>query len=257
MSPKLQVAGTLVEGAVQASRRATEHLLGTQAEQGYWWAELTADTTLESDYILLQLWLHPPVNGVWAPPTRSLIEKAAHCLENLCALDEDFADLGVHVHVDVAAAVAQLDVGEAVPLLGQGQQILGEESQLFDVDAELSGAGAEEVALGADEVAEVEQLVESETFFADVVEAHVELEALAVLLDMGEAGLALAADRHQAAGNAHVDVVRLEFLGSLRRVVVENLGNRVGGLVLVGVDLLAKSFNLFELVDPLLVDVVF
>jgi len=77
MSPKLQVAGTLVEGAVQASRRATEHLLGTQAEQGYWWAELTADTTLESDYILLQLWLHPPVNGVWNPPTRSLIDKAA------------------------------------------------------------------------------------------------------------------------------------------------------------------------------------
>ena len=32
-----------------------------QTQQGYWWADLTADTTLESDYILLQLWLHPPV----------------------------------------------------------------------------------------------------------------------------------------------------------------------------------------------------
>ena len=28
---------------------------------GHWCAELTADTTLESDYILFQLWLHPPV----------------------------------------------------------------------------------------------------------------------------------------------------------------------------------------------------
>jgi len=78
MSPKLQVAGTLVEGASQAARRATDYLLGIQAEQGYWWAELTADTTLESDYILLQLWLHPPIDGVWTPPTRSLIDKAGN-----------------------------------------------------------------------------------------------------------------------------------------------------------------------------------
>ena len=80
MSPKLQVAGTLVEGASQAARRATEYLTGIQSEQGYWWAELTADTTLESDYILLQLWLHPPVNGVWNPPTRELIDKAAESI---------------------------------------------------------------------------------------------------------------------------------------------------------------------------------
>ncbi|MEJ7609168.1 MAG: hypothetical protein WKF37_23570 [Bryobacteraceae bacterium] len=30
-----------------------------QRPEGYWWADLTADTTLESDWILLQLWLHP------------------------------------------------------------------------------------------------------------------------------------------------------------------------------------------------------
>ncbi len=76
MSPKLQVAGSSLEGISQAARRATDFLVSLQAEQGYWWAELTADTTLESDYILLQLWLHPPVNGVWNPPTRPLINKA-------------------------------------------------------------------------------------------------------------------------------------------------------------------------------------
>src|ERR1700722_17019529 len=76
MSPKLQVAGTLVEGAAQASLRTTEYLTGIQSEQGYWWAELSADTTLESDYILLQLWLHPPVEGDWNPPTRYRIDRA-------------------------------------------------------------------------------------------------------------------------------------------------------------------------------------
>ena len=41
-----------------------------QARDGHWCAELTADTTLESDYILFQLWLHPPVDGMWEPATR-------------------------------------------------------------------------------------------------------------------------------------------------------------------------------------------
>lgn len=80
MSPRLQAAGTLVEGASQAARRATDYLTAHQSEQGYWWAELTADTTLESDYVLLQLWLHPPVHGVWNAPTRALIEKAVQSI---------------------------------------------------------------------------------------------------------------------------------------------------------------------------------
>src|SRR5580693_1638471 len=36
----------------QAIARSTEWLLSAQAQEGYWWAELEADTTLESDYIL-------------------------------------------------------------------------------------------------------------------------------------------------------------------------------------------------------------
>ena len=76
MTPKLQVAGTLVDGAAQAARKTAAYFAQTQSESGYWWAELTADTTLESDYILLQLWLHPPVDGVWNPPTRQFIDKA-------------------------------------------------------------------------------------------------------------------------------------------------------------------------------------
>jgi squalene-hopene/tetraprenyl-beta-curcumene cyclase len=36
----------------QAVARTTNWLLSAQASEGYWWAELEADTTLESDYIL-------------------------------------------------------------------------------------------------------------------------------------------------------------------------------------------------------------
>jgi squalene-hopene/tetraprenyl-beta-curcumene cyclase len=80
MTPQLQVADSLVAGTSRAVRRTIEYFLRTQDPSGYWWAELTADTTLESDYILLQLWLHPPVNGVWNPTTRPLIDKAAESI---------------------------------------------------------------------------------------------------------------------------------------------------------------------------------
>jgi squalene-hopene/tetraprenyl-beta-curcumene cyclase len=42
-------AGSAVERAIE---RAANHLLSAQDREGYWWAELEADTTLESDYIL-------------------------------------------------------------------------------------------------------------------------------------------------------------------------------------------------------------
>ena len=36
----------------QAVANSRNYLLSTQTQDGYWWSELEADTTLESDYIL-------------------------------------------------------------------------------------------------------------------------------------------------------------------------------------------------------------
>ena len=60
MSAPLQVRSTLESAADQAMRRAGSYLTSQQQRDGHWCAELTADTTLESDYILFQLWLYPP-----------------------------------------------------------------------------------------------------------------------------------------------------------------------------------------------------
>ncbi len=76
MSPSLQVADALLAASADTLRRASEYLLSRRTEGGYWWGDLTADTTLESDFILLELWRHPPKDGVWNPPTRPLIDKA-------------------------------------------------------------------------------------------------------------------------------------------------------------------------------------
>jgi squalene-hopene/tetraprenyl-beta-curcumene cyclase len=80
MSSSLHVESTLYAAVAQAARRAAQHLASLQHPSGYWCAELTADTTLESDFILLQLWLHPPRNGVWRPPTQALIDKAVQSI---------------------------------------------------------------------------------------------------------------------------------------------------------------------------------
>ena len=69
------------------------------------------------------------------------------------------------------------------------------------MNGEFAGASAEEMADDADVVAEVEELVEGEGVFADVVFADVDLHALAALLELGEAGLALDADGHDASGD--------------------------------------------------------
>jgi len=74
------IPDTLASAAAQAARRVADHLLELQQPGGYWCADLTADTTLESDFILLQLWMHPPEGGVWNPPTRPLVEKAVRSI---------------------------------------------------------------------------------------------------------------------------------------------------------------------------------
>jgi len=119
MSPKLQVAGTLVEGASQAATKASAHFTSTQVEQGYWRALLTADTTLESDYVLLQLWLHPPVDGVWNPPTRPLIAKAVQSILARQLQDGGFniypqgpTDLSATVKAYFALKLAGLDYND-------------------------------------------------------------------------------------------------------------------------------------------------
>jgi len=55
---------------------ACEALFARQAPEGFWCGELTADATLESDYILLQLWMHQPEGDNWDPPSRGRIGKA-------------------------------------------------------------------------------------------------------------------------------------------------------------------------------------
>ena len=79
MTPTLAPSDTLRAAGV-AIERGSRFLLNSQRADGHWCGELTADSTLESDFILFQLWLHSPVDGVWNPETRPLVEKAARSI---------------------------------------------------------------------------------------------------------------------------------------------------------------------------------
>jgi squalene-hopene/tetraprenyl-beta-curcumene cyclase len=84
------VSRTCVADAMERSAAA---LFAQQKADGFWCGELLADTTLESDYILLQLWLHQPGEGKWNPPTRTRIEKAARSI-----LERQLSDGGFNIY---------------------------------------------------------------------------------------------------------------------------------------------------------------
>jgi squalene-hopene/tetraprenyl-beta-curcumene cyclase len=85
-------------------QRSSQALLSQQAPEGFWCGELTADATLESDYILLQLFLHQPDDHAWNPPTSVRIQKAARAI-----LERQLPDGGFNIYTggpaDVSATV--------------------------------------------------------------------------------------------------------------------------------------------------------
>jgi squalene-hopene/tetraprenyl-beta-curcumene cyclase len=80
----LAVAETAAERAARIDQSLTavaQALESLQQTAGCWWGDLTADTTLESDYILFQLWRdQPDAAGVWRPAAATRIRKACQSI---------------------------------------------------------------------------------------------------------------------------------------------------------------------------------
>ncbi len=108
-------AALLLSASRRSIDRAAEHLLSLQQPDGYWCALLTADTTLESDYILLQLWLHPPVRmatGIRLIPGQ--IRRAAERI-----LSQQLPDGGFNIYVKGPSEIsAQVKAYFALKLAG-------------------------------------------------------------------------------------------------------------------------------------------
>ncbi|HEU0124042.1 MAG TPA: squalene--hopene cyclase [Bryobacteraceae bacterium] len=72
----LEERQSLRDAARSAAEASAISLVEKQAADGYWCGELLADVSLEADYVLMELWLHPPEHGVWNPPTMGRLHKA-------------------------------------------------------------------------------------------------------------------------------------------------------------------------------------
>ena len=113
MTPGLSVGESLVQAAGRACQRAADYLLARRNPQGYWQFDVTAGAALETDYILLELWLHPPENGVWSPPRPERIARAVESVLARQSPDGGFniypggpTDLSATVKAYVALKVA-------------------------------------------------------------------------------------------------------------------------------------------------------
>ena len=85
----------LQAAVLDATERAAETLVRQQDSSGYWCAELTADSTLESDFVLLELWMNAPVDGVWKHAETRRIQKAVEAI-----LARQLSDGGFNIYVE-------------------------------------------------------------------------------------------------------------------------------------------------------------
>jgi squalene-hopene/tetraprenyl-beta-curcumene cyclase len=81
--------------AGRAIHSAAQALSDRQHPDGYWCGDLTADSTLESDYVLLQLWLHRPEGNSWNPPGRGRIDQCCRAI-----LERQLPDGGWNIYPD-------------------------------------------------------------------------------------------------------------------------------------------------------------
>ena len=116
MRTGVQVVEALSAGCARALDQAAHSLLDRQHSDGYWWGDLTADSTLESDFILLGLFMHSPRGGVWNPPSRARIDKAVRSILARQLLDGGFntypkgpSDVSASVKAYFALKVAGVD----------------------------------------------------------------------------------------------------------------------------------------------------
>src|SRR5678816_2703425 len=127
-------------------------------------------------------------------------------------LDEDVTNLGIHHQIDIAAAVSDLNIGEAMPFLGQWEEALGKKRHLLRKYGQFAGARSEQVSVNADEVANVEQLVKLEITFGKLVFLRIDLKLRSGIRKAQESGLAEGTTREDAPRHADFYGVVLQVL---------------------------------------------
>jgi squalene-hopene/tetraprenyl-beta-curcumene cyclase len=94
---------------------ASEALLNIQTPEGFWCGDLTGDSTLLADYVLLQLWLYPPdAQTAWTSPHPARMKKL---VSSICK--EQLADGGWNLYAGGPADInATVKAYAALKIMG-------------------------------------------------------------------------------------------------------------------------------------------
>ena len=100
--------------------------------------------------------------------------------------------LGVGDEVELAVAMAGLDIGEPVVLVGRRAQRLGQQRKAVDAQRQLAAARDERGAVDPDEIPEVQRQQAFHLLGAQHVDLRLQLDASRAVLEVQEGHLALA-----------------------------------------------------------------
>ena len=120
--------------------------------------------------------------------------------------------LTIGKQVEVALALAQFHVLQAVKLLRQGAQRLRQDTVLAHVQRALFCTCPEQVAPYLYEIADVEQLDGAVGLFTEIVDAEEDLDTTGAILDMREGRLAHLAHQANAAHQRKIATLTLPFV---------------------------------------------
>ena len=138
LSEGIRSRKALAEACAAATQRSAGALLDLQKPEGYWCGDLLADTTLESDYVLLQLWLHPPQGAVWNPPNAERIQKVRRSI-----LERQLPDGGFNIYPGGPAdVIASVKAYTALKLAGTGRRRGADAARCGTTILELGGIQA-------------------------------------------------------------------------------------------------------------------
>ena len=132
------------------------------------------------------------------------VEEVADRSDHLRTRDEDRGAFLVRHEVEVALAVFQFAVSDAVPLVGHRAEGFGKDGEFFDFNRRFAGAGHEGFAFDAEPVATVEAVKDRELVFGELLDGDEALDISEHIGDVEEAGLAHVAQTGNAAGDFHL-----------------------------------------------------
>ncbi len=160
----------------------------------------------------------------------ALPQAPAHVAHDVAAQLQQLARALVGPQVDLALAVARLDVADTVPLVAEAAPRLGQQHPLAHLDRELAPPRPHDLAGDPDPVAQVAlgELLEARR----LGRPREQLDRARAVAQLGEGGLALIAQEHDAAGHPDGDAGLLP--GGERRPGLDDRRRVVGAREAVG-----------------------